>query len=91
MSTQSAATIMWHEEMLRQKYNNPRMLVEVLDKMYGRGNYKVKARFEFTAHRVLWAEADLSPDYHEQMDSLSPAATSAGNSVPSSMSASAFS
>ena len=31
-----------HEVTLRQKYNNPRLLVDVLDKMFGRGNYKVK-------------------------------------------------
>ena len=32
----------WHEEVLRQKYNNPRKLVEVLNNMFGQGNYRVK-------------------------------------------------
>ncbi|KAK4447303.1 hypothetical protein QBC34DRAFT_409821 [Podospora aff. communis PSN243] len=32
----------WYEETLRQKYNNPRLLIQVLDKMYGQGNYKVR-------------------------------------------------
>ncbi|KAK0610878.1 hypothetical protein B0T14DRAFT_570808 [Immersiella caudata] len=32
----------WYEETLRQKYNNPRLLIQVLDKIYGPGNYKVK-------------------------------------------------
>jgi len=51
MSAQSQP--MWHEETLRQKYNNPRMLVEVLDKMYGRGNYKVKVNNIFKTATAL--------------------------------------
>ncbi|KAK0725506.1 hypothetical protein B0H67DRAFT_570708 [Lasiosphaeris hirsuta] len=34
----------WHEEVMRQKYNDPRKLKDFLDKTYGSGNYLVKIR-----------------------------------------------
>ncbi|KAK3346875.1 hypothetical protein B0T25DRAFT_553072 [Lasiosphaeria hispida] len=34
----------WHEELMRQKYNDPRKLKDFLDKTYGFGNYLVKIR-----------------------------------------------
>jgi hypothetical protein len=38
----------WHEVMLRQKYNDPRKLKQVLDKVYGSGNYLVKVIIPFS-------------------------------------------
>jgi hypothetical protein len=34
----------WHEQILRQKYNDPRRLKEYLDEAYGPGNYLVKTK-----------------------------------------------
>ncbi|KAI5860608.1 hypothetical protein GGS23DRAFT_599416 [Durotheca rogersii] len=53
----------WHEILLRNKYNNPMKLKDVLDKMYGKGKYRIRSK---SSNLVL-----LLPEPLKEVPSLS--------------------